>query len=433
VPTDSVDGGRRLAIGRWRFRIITGVTTVVVAGLVGISLSATPRPAASLLDRYAQTYAGLLGALGARDADPEVEGARAPAAPRVTLSFGEIEAQSQTALAALERTTVGPAPRRRHLIALFDALAARAGQLGGGTLTWSEELRRMFQATAPLPADTAMTKAREAAGRIDRMLPGIGVTADRLAAYEQQFLIPRDRLPVVFERALDECRRRTRAQVSFPHGDVVSVTYVQAAPWSGFSRYLGHGVSRIEVNLGLPLTVDRALELACHEGYPGHHALSTLRDAALPKEWPERDLAPAHSPDAYLGEATASWAADLVFSDEERLAFERDVLFPLADLDPSGAPRYLEVVGLTGQLRLPLGAAVSRYLAGDLDLVEAGWALKEEALMAYPLATLQFVNRYRGYALAYTAGRESLTPLLGRQLPEATRWTNYRWLATGGM
>jgi hypothetical protein len=76
---------------------------------------------------------------------------------------------------------------------------------------------------------------------------------------------------------------------------------------------------------------------------------------------------------------------------------------------------------------------VSRYLAGDLGFVEAGWALRDEALMAQPLATLQFVNRYRGYALSYTAGRDSLTPLLGRQLPEATRWTNYRRLVTGGM
>ena len=390
-----------------------------------------PRPAASPLDRYAHVYARLLGALGARDADLAVEGARAPAAARVTLSFEEIEAESQTALAALERTTAGPAPRRRHLIALFDALGARANQLGADTLTWTAELRRMFRAEPPSAGPT--TSSRDAIRTIDRLLPGPGATADRLAAYDQQFLIPTGRLPLVFERALDECQRRTRAHVTFPHGDVVSVTYVRAAPWSGFSRYLGHGISEIEVNTGLPLTVDRALELACHEGYPGHHAFSALRDAALPVEWPERDLVPTHSPDAYLAEATASWGADLVFSDEERLAFERDVLFPLAELDPADAPRYLEVAKLTGQLRLPLGVAVSRYLAGELDFVEAGWALMEDALMAHPVATLQFVNRYRGYALAYTAGRESLTPLLGRQLPEATRWTNYRSLVTRGM
>jgi hypothetical protein len=422
-----------MATGRWPFTIITGVTVATVAALVGTAFGTTPRPAASLLDRYAQTYARLLGALGARDEGLEIEGTRAPVAAHATLSFGEIEAQSQTAIAALERSAAGTAPRRRHLIALFDALAARSSQLGSGKLTWTDELRRMFQAAPSLPATADMAVAREAARTIDQLLPGPGAAADRLAAYEQQFLIPAERLPVVFERALDECRQRTRAHLTFPLGDVVSVTYVRAAPWSGFSRYLGHGISQIEVNVGLPLTVDRALELACHEGYPGHHAFSALRDAALPREWPERDLAPMHSPDAYIGEAAASWAADLVFSDEERLAFERDVLFPLADLDPAGAPRYLEVVGLTGRLRLPLGVAVSRYLAGELDLVEAGWALRDEALMAHPLPTLQFVNRYRGYALSYTAGRESLTPLLGRQLREATRWTNYRQLATGGM
>jgi len=72
---------------------------------------------------------------------------------------------------------------------------------------------------------------------------------------------------------------------------------------------------------------------------------------------------------------------------------------------------------LREQLALPRAAIVRRYLAGDLDFVEAGWALEDEALMAHPLATLQFVNEYRGYSLAYTLGRAKLMPIIGPDVP----------------
>lgn len=416
---------------RWPFAIVAAATVVVVAGLLS-AISATPgRPAPSLLDRHARTYVRLLGEFGALEPAVEVEGARATAASTATLSFAQIAAQADAARAALEQVSAGPAARREHLLALFDALAARASQLDGRTLSWTEELQRMYKA-AP-PALTVSGDAREARARLEAILPGTGDPAERLAVFDLLFMVPTDKLPIVFERALAECRLRTLKHLSLPRGDVVSVSYVQGAPWSGFSRYLGLGVSEIAVNQSLPLTVDRALELACHEGYPGHHAFSAYKDAKLPAEWPERDLAPTHSPDAYRSEALASWAADLVFSPEERLAFERDILFPIAGLNPDHADRYLEVVELTARLRQPLGAVVARYLAGELDFIQAGWALKSEALMAHPGATLQFVNQYRAYALSYTAGRDALTPLLGRHLPEEVRWENYRTLVTGGI
>jgi hypothetical protein len=109
----------------------------------------------------------------------------------------------------------------------------------------------------------------------------------------------------------------------------------------------------------------------------------------------------------------------------DRLAFERDVLFPLAGLEPARAEHYMAVARLREQLAGPIAAIVRRYLAGDLDFVEAGWALKNEALMAHPLATLQFVNEYRGYSLAYTLGRAKLTPVIGPDVPPDQRWQNF--------
>jgi hypothetical protein len=111
---------------------------------------------------------------------------------------------------------------------------------------------------------------------------------------------------------------------------------------------------------------------------------------------------PLFSPEAFASEAVAARAASLVFSEHERLAFERDVLYPLATFAPSEAAAQLEVARLVEQLAPAIGEALSRYLAGERDYIETTWALRTDALMQHPQATLFFANQFRGFALAYT-------------------------------
>ena len=96
--------------------------------------------------------------------------------------------------------------------------------------------------------------------------------------------------------------------------------------WSAFTRYEGRAASRIRVNAALPLTVDRALDLACHEAYPGHHTIDSLLDAASARRI-ELLVRPLFSPQSLLHEAAASLASSVAFPGPERLAFERDELF----------------------------------------------------------------------------------------------------------
>ena len=216
-------------------------------------------------------------------------------------------------------------------------------------------------------------------------------------------------------------------EVPLTTGESVAIAYVRDRSWSGYSRYLGFGKSRIDVNTSFPLTVDRVLDLACHEGYPGHHAYSVLRDRALVqgRGWSEFSVVPLFSPDAFVAETAASVAASMVFSHEERLTFERDVLFPLAGLNPLLVESYLNVIHERELLSDTLASVIEEYLSGSMDLVEAAWALEDEALMAHPLATLQFVNEYRGYALAYTLGKAQLMPVIGPDVPADKRWRNF--------
>ena len=61
-----------------------------------------------------------------------------------------------------------------------------------------------------------------------------------------------------------------RAQhVELPPGESFTVEYVTGKSWSGYNWYQGNYRSLIQVNTDLPIYIDRALDLACHEGYPG--------------------------------------------------------------------------------------------------------------------------------------------------------------------
>jgi hypothetical protein len=306
-------------------------------------------------------------------------------------------------LSTIRDRSIDATRRRLSLIKQSEALATRAEQLDGRRFAFDDELQRLFGRHILPPAhDRHETVHRE----IERLVPGGGILADRLAAYESRFLVPPERLPAVFERALAGCRAQTLTQVAMPPGESVIVEYVDRAPWSGHSRYLGDFRSVVRVNTQFGLSVDRVLDLACHEGYPGHHTYNVLREQRMVRQrgWREFSVLPLYTPQAFSAEVAASRSGTIAFADAERVVFERDVLFPLAGLDPAEAEGYVTVMRLLLRLDRAIAGTVRRYLSGELDYARAVLALQDDALMAHPEATLKFVNQFRGYSLAYVIG-----------------------------
>lgn len=390
-----------------------GLRLAAFAALCVVACACTTRPALDPIDEVAAQYVELADALvrqdpqaGSGDTVLKASDARAPAAPlrpaASRLPLTDVEARSVAAIRAIEALPQVPATaaRRGWLRAQLGALAARARQQQGAPIALEEELRHFYGVDAPSPDQAALEQVRQA---VERLLPGTGDAAARLEAFEADLTVPAPRLPAVFERALAECRTRTHARVPLPPGEAVTVKYVVGEPWSGFSTYEGHGRSTVSVNTSYPLTVDRVLQLACHEGYPGHHVINVLRDTLAGSARPELEAVPLFTPEAYETEAIAARATALVFTDSERAAFERNVLFPLAGLDASRAEAHVAVARLVERLAPAIGAALVRYLSGEVGFVEANWLLRQDALMLHPRATLEFAQLYRGFSLAYTA------------------------------
>jgi hypothetical protein len=265
----------------------------------------------------------------------------------------------------------------------------------------------LYDATAPQHSEEEF---RAALAELDRTLPGNGSVADRWQAYRKQFFVPREKLDAVFSAAIAECRRRTATRIALPEGENFQVEYVTGTPWNAYNWYKGGYQSLIQVNTDLPITVDRALHLACHEGYPGHHVFNALLERNLVRErgWTEFSVYALFSPQSLIAEGTAEYGVALTFEPEEQLAFERDVLFPLAGLDSTKAQEYQKVREVMKRLDHAGNEAARRYLNGEIDREAAASLLMRYTLVDAPQAEkrVRFYDKYRSYVINYNLGED---------------------------
>ena len=371
------------------------------------------------LDSIASAYVQVALELGERDPD-SLDFAVVPQALREKVhqrypSYNTIDGETTFLLSHLQSL---PEARKQQSRAQFltqqlQAVHARIAMLQGHTIDFATEARILFQ-TEPLPDHGEQDRAAFRAQIVAMLPPSKHSPAEAYNSYTTRFLIPSARLPAVMTAALAACRQQTLSHLTLPANESVDLTFVTNKPWSAFSRFHGNAHSTIEINAGFPISVDQALDLACHEGYPGHHVFNTLRDLALAQKQhlPEAEVQLTFSPQSYLSESAAAFAPRLAFSDEERTHIERDILFPLAGLPPSEAQRYVTICNLVRALDTAEPAIAQQYLDGTLEFVRAAQRLQTEMLMQHGEATLLYLNEYRSYMLAYTDGPKRIAALL---------------------
>jgi hypothetical protein len=214
----------------------------------------------------------------------------------------------------------------------------------------------------------------------------------------------------VFQAAIEGCRARTAAHLTLPPGESFTVEYVTGKSWSGYNWYQGNFTSLIQVNTDLPITIDRAIDLACHEGYPGHHVYNMLLEQHLVRDrgWVEFSVYPLFSPQSLIAEGTANFGIHVAFPGAERTAFERETLYPLAGLDPATAERYAAVQDLVEKLSYAGNEAARRYLNGGIDAGAAQTYLERYAMMPADRAAqrVRFMDQYRSYVINYNLGQD---------------------------
>lgn len=297
--------------------------------------------------------------------------------------------------------------RRRYLTKQISALRTKAEMLGGRHLSFDEESRALYDAVAPTNTEEHFRAVRDG---LAKLLPGTGSLGQRYEDFRRPFVIPPERIDAVFAAAIEAGRARTKAHLALPEGERFRVEKVTGKSWSGYNWYQGGFHSLIQVNTDLPIFIDRAVDLACHEGYPGHHVYNVLLEKNLVRDrgWIEFTVYPLFSPQSLIAEGSANFGIEVAFPGPERTAFERDVLFPIAGIDPATAGRYAEVQKLVDGLSYAGNEAARRYLNGEISASQAADWLEEYGLSSRPRAEqrVRFFDQYRSYVINYNLGKD---------------------------
>jgi hypothetical protein len=303
--------------------------------------------------------------------------------------------------------------------------------LQGNKLTFDDEAKALYDAAPPTHTEAEF---KDTLAALEKRLPGAGPLIDRYDAFRKRFVIPKDRLDQVFRAAIDGCRQRTIRHVELPETESFVVEYVTGKSWSGYNWYQGNYRSIIQVNTDLPIYIDRAVDLACHEGYPGHHVYNVLLEKHLVRDrgWVEFSVYPLFSPQSLIAEGTANFGIEVAFPLRERVAFEREVLFPKAGLDPKLVNEYYEVLALTDRLSYAGNEAARRYLNGEIDKATAASWLERYALYTKPRAEqrVRFIEQYRSYVINYNLGKDMVAAYINRRAGDdrEKRWAEFEKL-----
>ena len=333
----------------------------------------------------------------------------------------EIRENLNELLLALSHARSERGLRLRRRVAELEAVVAFLS--GGERLSFPEEARRLFGVDWVEPETLGMEAARS---NLEAALPGRGSLRARMVALRRQLTIPAERRQAVFEAALEACRQRTLEHWKLPGEERITLEWTRDVD-AAWHRYEGDSHSTLSINPLAMATVDQSLEIACHEGYPGHHAQFVLFEMAAGEEGLalEDKLVLLRTPASALREGAAMAAVELVFPESERLAFERDILFPLAGLNPQLAERYAALRADLEQLALAVPAIIRDHEDLQLSDADAINRLQSEALVASPRALFAYAHQFGAYIAGYTLVDVAMATRLGGLSPAAA-WEQLR-------
>ena len=404
--------------------------------LLAIALAACqlPPPAvpANSLDAIARDYVRLSLTIGEKEdgyidayyGPPDLQVAAKADAPKLALP--ELIKRTDALAARVAALNPGGENARRaaFLTAQLTAAKTRLRMMTGEKLSFADEAQGLFGVSPELKP---LASYDAVLAKIEALVPGSGALSDRVDAFQNRFTVPAGKLKPVFDAAIAECKARTLKHIALPKAEKFDMKFVTGKSWSGYNYYLGNSTSRIEINTDLPIRIGRAVDLGCHEGYPGHHVLNALLEERLVKGkgWIEFSVYPLYSPQSLIAEGSANYGIDLAFPGDDALAFETRTLYPLSGLNPADAPAYHALQVAMKDLAGARFTIAQQYLDGQIDEPEALRLIQHYQLVSPERAkqSIAFTRQYRSYVINYGLGMDMVRASVERAGPTAdARW-----------
>lgn len=271
---------------------------------------------------------------------------------------------------------------------------------------------------------------------LDKFLGGSEKLIYRIANYREKFKVDYSKVDNAFKKAVKKSSEETKKHIELPKIESIDIEYVDGAPWSAYNWYQGNYKSLIQVNKQVDIHLERILDLAAHESYPGHHVYYSLREKEYYKDsgYVEFSIYNLFSPVSFLAEGTAVYGNDLVFPKKEKIEYIRNEITGKYKYSNIELENYFLLLDLLNQLEGVQITIARDYIDNKIKDKEAISLLKKYGLESEKSAIrrLSFIKRYRSYIINYTAGKKLVERYINKKAGNdiEKRWEVYNEILT---
>ena len=199
----------------------------------------------------------------------------------------------------------------------------------GKNIPYLEQVYKFYDIKPELIDDSIFYKAAE---KLDELYRGNGSLSERLNSLEKQRTIPVERFEEIYNHAFEILQTRTKELFPdlLPNSEEINVKIVKNQPGLANTIYLGNFKTQIELNADIPTDWTKVLNLASHEGYPGHHTEFLVKEKSLyiEKQQFEHCLLSYQVPRLVVSEGIAVTAIDVLFSPREIVKIGLEEIWP---------------------------------------------------------------------------------------------------------
>jgi hypothetical protein len=270
--------------------------------------------------------------------------------------------------------------------------------------------------------------------QLDSILSGNGTTMERYNRLSEKFIIPQEKIETVFRKIIEESRTRTKLKLQLPEKETAKLVFIKGKRARGGCYYKGNNESTILINQEFPIDIFTAVEVACHEGYPGHHVYNLFMDQSRNnKKLTELSFSPLFGPQGFMTEAIASSAREMVFSNNDLNIFVKQVLLPIAGIDTTDFTLYCKA-NLIKNNNKYLNTELSRgFVNGSLSDQEILRWLTDYSILSNEekIYYLETIKNFRSRIASYSFGADIIRKFLNTRSQyndEISRWEDYKWL-----
>jgi len=354
-----------------------------------------------------------------------------PGSEKPSLTSLKAEAQSLVSTAEqLSKAEIKDEQARLDFLTIhLRSSLAYIEQLAGNKLDFRTECKALYDVSPP---EFDEQHFEQVLSELDALVPGAGKLNQRFNDYRAEFIIPKDKLNDVFDAAITEARRRTLQFIDLPTNENFDVELVHDQVWTAYNWYKGDSYSLIQLNTDIPIYIERAVDLAAHEGYPGHHLFNALLDKKLfnEKDWVEYCIYNLYGPTSLLAEGSANFGIEVAFPWQQRITFERDTLFPLAGIDQNKAELYYQIQTIVHKLSYADNMVAQRFIDNEITAEQAIALLMKYSLSSEVKAKqrLSFIEHNRSYVITYNYGQDLVRDYLATMVEDSSHaelWNKY--------